>query len=109
MKSIDKFLGKTFNHKYNCADFAAEVWEYLTGNAARYLVEDWSIESRSRLQRITVPVSPCLIIMYQRRTIPHVGIYRNGRVLHLTGMGVENQPIDVAARGFRNYRLYVPK
>lgn len=109
MGSIDLFLGKRKTPEYNCADFAAEVWEYLTGEPARYLVEDWSIESRSRLRRINTPISPCIVIMYAKRIKPHVGIFVRGRVLHLTEAGVEYQPIQIASRSFRNYRFYVPK
>lgn len=107
--SIDRFLGKRATRQYNCADFSAEVLEYLTGKPARYLVEDWSIQSRSRLQRLLEPDNPCIIIMYHRRITPHVGIYVRGKVLHLTNVGVEYQPVDVATRGFRNYRFYKPK
>ena len=108
MGSIDKFLGREKNEKYNCADFAAELWEYLTGKPAAYLVRGWSIESRSRLQRIEKAVSPCIIIMYHKRVTPHVGIFVRGRVVHLVH-SVEVATIDVATRGFRNHRFYVPK
>lgn len=109
MGSIDPFLGRVKSRDYNCADFAAEVWEYLTGEQARYLVEDWHIESRSRLQRINSPANPCIIIMYAKRIVPHVGIFVRGKVLHLTDVGVEFQPVYTATRSYRNHRFYVPK
>lgn len=109
MISIDEFLGKVRKKNYNCADFAAEVWERLTEKPAKYLVEDWCIESRSRLQRLNKPIDPCIVIFYQRKLTPHVGIFIRGRVLHLTDVGVEYQPINVTSRTFRNYRFYIPR
>lgn len=108
-KSIDLFLNRIKKPGYNCADFAAEVWEYLTNTSAKYLVADWAIQSRSRLKRVVHPINPCIIIMYAKRVNPHVGIFVRGRVLHLTDVGVEFQPIETASRSFRNHRFYVPK
>lgn len=108
MGSIDKFLGRVRNETYNCADFAAELFEYLTDRPALYLVKGWSIESRSRLQRIAKAVEPCIVIMYQKRVTPHVGIFVRGKVVHLCN-GVEVSTVDVATIGFRNHRFYVPR
>lgn len=108
-KSIDPFLNRVRKQGYNCADFAAEVWEYLTNMPAKYLVEDWAIKSRSRIRRILYPANPCIIIMYAKRTIPHVGIFVRGRVIHLADAGAEYQLVEVATRSYRNHRFYVPE
>lgn len=114
--SIDEFFHRRYNREtYNCAHFAAEVWEKLTGESIAYKlrgilvpVKDKviSFELRHAFRRLQVPQSPCLVLLQRRKVSPHVGVFIRGRVLHLHEQGVEFQPLEVVSIGFQNTRFY---
>lgn len=114
--SIDEFFKRKYNREtYNCAHFASEVWQHLTGESIAHklagLLEPPKtrhvrFDLRRQFVRLQAPESPCLALMQRRGSAPHVGIFLRGRVLHIHEMGVEFQPIDVASRGFERIGFY---
>jgi len=100
---------------YTCYHFASEVWKDLTG--IDLSVEIHSIFtsahiSREHIKRFNVllqPVSPCLVVMQRGRTTPHIGVYKDGGILHIHGHGVEYQNIPTATRGFPYVRYIACK
>lgn len=114
--SIDPLFSKRYDKAaYNCAHFLVDAWRHVTGEdlgdrlagflrppAAR--VVDWG--QRHGFAPLDRPRSPCIVAMHRPRTVPHVGMYYRGRVLHLHERGVEYQPLDVASRGFTKLRYY---
>lgn len=112
--SIDCFHGRVYSdRRYTCYHFAREVWLHLTGvDLAQRVAGLFGSVPLAKLQRAHVrafaplpgPVSPCLVVMQRHRAVPHVGVYVDGRVLHLTRQGVEFQPIHVAGCGFTRIR-----
>ena len=114
--SIDKFYSRRYNKdSYNCAHFVAEVWEHLTGvdistSIAGFLLPPKDryvrLKIRKSFKRITLPKSPCILIMHRPKSTPHAGLYYNGKVFQIHEKGVEYQPLDVACRGFSKVRFY---
>lgn len=116
---VDEFLLRRFNlRSYNCWDLTREVWLRLTGKdlgspelfhytASEFgeVVETWQ---DVRYREIKQPVSPCIVLMQRPRHMPHVGVFYNGRVLHIRRAGAQYQPIEVAALGFMTVRYYLP-
>lgn len=101
MKTLDEFLDRQFNNKfYNCSDFVIECWEYLTGENLRELHDRFRIkETREQLiaerKKLDSPVSPCLVLVDGPSMIPHVGIYYQGRMIHLNALlGVLRQDLS---------------
>lgn len=103
MISIDGFLGRVYEPGYKCLHFASDVWHYLTGVDIRSRLLGGHIASFRREER---PVDPCIVLMQSRGVIPHVGVYYRGRVLHLTELGVQYQPVEIATLGFKTIRFY---
>lgn len=113
--STDDFLDRTPGRTYNCFDFVQEVWLRMTGEDVRNkmtkLIGDfknrrWTASGMKQFKRLTEPSHPCFVVMQRKRTTPHVGIWFEGRVLHLTATGVEWQPLQVARRYFTDIRYY---
>lgn len=114
--TIDEFFNRKFNREtYNCAHFASEVWQHLTGESIAHkltgLLEPPKyrhvrFDLRRQFVRLQAPESPCLALMTRRGSPPHVGIYLRGRILHIHELGVEFQPTDVASRGFERIGFY---
>lgn len=118
MKSIDEFFYKTYSEgDYDCLDFSAEVWTFLTGQDLRAALGALLEGAVSRQVRqghrrhfvaLDAPRSPCLAYMSRPRGGPHIGVYLDGSILHIHAGGVEFQPPEVAARAFTKVRYYVP-
>lgn len=101
--SVDPYFARTFHREtYNCLHFARDVWRDATGEDLDTRLHGL----RRRLKRIERPTDPCLVLMQRPNSQPHVGIFIRRSVLHITELGVEFQPVDVASRGFKTVRYY---
>lgn len=118
MTSIDCLFGRDFDrNKYQCAHFTKDAWEHLTGfdltPALRGLLKPVKEkfvdikQMRKYLKNVKKPVSPSVIFMFRRGISPHLGVYYNGRILHLTEVGVRYEQVSVATFGFKKVRYYV--
>lgn len=114
--SIDHFFTRQYHEgTYNCAHFVAEVWQWLTGGDIRDHLDGFLLppakrfvktEIRRRFVRLEKPRSPCIVLMHRTKGSAHVGLFLNGKVLHIEKPGVRFQPVDVATIGFRTHRFY---
>jgi hypothetical protein len=115
MISIDQFLDRMPSKQYNCFDFVKEVWAALVnedvGIKLDKLVGDFAsrkvtVSGVKGFKRLKFPQSPCFVVMQRFKLVPHVGIFLDGRILHLKESGVEFQPELVAKRYFQTIRYY---
>jgi len=114
--SIDRFLSRYHTPQYNCWNFAVEVWlalvgedlnERMPGQQGRISQRRISLKGARTFTRLEKPVSPCLVLMERPRQEPHVGIFYNGRILHLpTDQMAEYQHPRIAMRAFKTMRFY---
>ena len=101
--SISQFFRKTYNaESYNCGHFVCELWEHVTGQNIEHVAEAFRTKELSEyrpfhslLSRLAEPSDPCLVVMRTQSIIPHVGVYIEGAVLHITEDGVRHESIDV--------------
>lgn len=117
MKSIDQFLGRQPKPGYNCLDFVREVWrdglgredvcQTLTGLQGAFAGRRANISGVKSFRRLKGPANPCFVVMQRFRCVPHVGIWLDGRILHLTDKGVQFQPLIVARAYFTGIRYYL--
>ena len=114
---IDALFDRTYHkQRYNCVHLVCEAWQLLTGQdlsqrTAGILraVSDGSGLQRDdtrAFERLTKPVSPCIVLMHGRKQSPHVGLFYRRKVLHITEQGVQYMPLDVARIGFDRVRFY---
>lgn len=75
----------------------------LVGDFAGRRVNPSGVKGFTRLQS---PRSPCFVVMQRTKFVPHIGIFLNGRVLHLTERGVQFMPIEIARSYFTGIRYY---
>lgn len=107
---IDKYLGWKFNLRTrNCWTLVRAVWQELTGVDLEDLTPSepnrtscWLAvtTAQSRFIEIPMPVSPCIVLMQRAEDIPHIGVFIDGKVLHLRPTGVVWQPIEIATMCF---------
>lgn len=104
MFTVDDYLPRRFDMKsYNCWHLAKDVWCDLTNER---------LESRDigNFVRLESPSTPCFVLMQKPSTVPHVGIYYEGMVLHMHPVrGTCYEKSYIAALGFPQTDYYVTK
>lgn len=121
MICFQKFLSKTYDSRaYNCWDFALEVWADLKGAGlphqatdakapASQLHELATITAHKDFVSLTKPVSPCFVLMQRKRLAPHIGVYLNGKVLHMNSGGAVYADLDHVTATYPTVTFYAPK
>lgn len=114
MIGVDRFLDRIPSKDYNCMDFVREVWLAIKGTdiassltwlSARFKDRKSTVSGARGFERLKSPCTPCIVFMQRRFLVPHVGIWIDGRVLHLKDNGVQFQPLNVAC-GYYNRLSY---
>lgn len=114
--NLDHFHERRYDRQsYNCAHFVAEVWQCLTEQditqeLGGFLRPPTQRNAKMGLRRVFIklaaPVSPCIALMQRHRTVPHVGVYLDGGILHIHEHGVEFMSPNVASRGFASVKYF---
>jgi hypothetical protein len=115
MLLIDSFLDRRPGPKYNCFDLVSEAWLALTGECitdrfprlqGAFVDRKMTHTGLRSAERLKTPVTPCVAIFQRPRTVPHVGIWIDGRILHLNESGAEFTLPEIAKRYYRTVRYY---
>lgn len=114
--SIDPFFSRTYNEgSYNCAHLVAEVWEGLTGHNIRDHLDGFLLPPSERFVcegirhifvRLEKPKNPCIVLMHKAKGSAHVGVFLDGKILHIQHTGVNFQPVEIVTMGFKAHRFY---
>lgn len=112
---VDHYLSKVFTPKYNCWNFVQEVWQDITGvdlgdhtpldkSASSFMAA--ALDFASTLQPLADRQDPCIVLMLRKGIQPHVGVYYQGRLLHLNARGAEYRPLDQITTGYPTVKYY---
>lgn len=117
--NYNKYFDKVYDGKnYNCVHFVCEIWEdcgkgpgmrralggVMTGPQERqfHLIDLRSLQIESSPQEG--------IVAYMRRKGQvHVGIWTDGKILHLSKDGVKLEPLDIIRLSFPSVRFLTCK
>lgn len=103
---------------WNCWHFCQQFWKELSGNDLGNLaparmstlnVEQAVQNSQVGFEKLLAPRDPCIVLAIRPNTMPHVGVYHQGRIVHAKSSGVRNDPISLFKMGFSELHYYVPK
>lgn len=83
-----------------------DITAKLTGLVGAFANRKATVSGVKGFKRLLEPQSPCFIVMQRFRFVPHLGIFLDGRILHLTNRGVQFQPLIVARAYYTNIRYY---
>lgn len=112
---VDKYLLKEYSLRYNCWDFAREVWSELTGTDLGAQTPevhtpnsytDRALKVANTLQKLENVTDPCIVLFQRSRINPHVGVYYKGRVLHLDKNGAQYLPLDQVSAIYTKVTYY---
>ncbi len=124
--NVDKYLSKTYNIRtYNCFSFAREIWLELTGTDLGKQTPDnpdthqgsvttlqalqynhTALQVANTLIRLDSPEDPCLVLLQRARLEPHIGVFYQGRVLHLNRSGAYYVPLGQITPGYPSVSYY---
>lgn len=104
---VDNYLDRQFNwQSYNCWHFANEVWKDLCG---KELLATSADQAQGAYRVLHQAVSPCLVLFQGVAPVPHVGVYYQGRVLHLREEGARYEQLHLARIGFHTVTFYASR
>jgi hypothetical protein len=113
---VDKYLHKEFHPvKYNCFDMVREAWQELTGidlgsqtpsPESGEAYETRALKVANTLRALPRREDPCIVLMRRKRFEPHVGIFYNGRILHMNSRGAEYREFDQVTAIYSQIDLY---
>lgn len=108
----DLYAREYHRERYHCAHWAADAWQLLTGRDVRsQLLAIGGTRVRrgvmGKLKPIARPQSPCVVIMHRKGSCPHVGVYLEGHVVHMTEGGVKADDPGRACLNFKRVCYYV--
>lgn len=103
--NFDHLFSRTYHKKdYNCRHFFNEAWQFVTGEPEKVPLHiDFGI--RPGFVRLQTPVSPC-VALFVAKNYTHVGMFWNGRILHISEKGVRFEPLEIASMSFKAVRFY---
>lgn len=93
--NIDKYFTKVYNEdSYNCAHFVCEFWQELTGEDITHKLLPLlsskdkrtakGMHGNSLFTKHKNPVDPCIVVAKRKGNGTHVGVYHNGKIIHIT-------------------------
>lgn len=108
MTCIDELLSREYKPTYTCNEFACEAWQLITGENLNDRLMKWLNDPDSQaFKRLDHPISPCLVMFKNHpRSSTHVGLFFEGKLLHLSARGAQFVPIEVVALHFRSVSYY---
>lgn len=113
--TLDELMAKEYKPDYTCAHFFIDAWEATVGTSLPSDAIDCLLPSKaitaSKASRaftpIDKPVSPCMVLFKGNGAhTAHVGLFVNGKVLHMSSTLPVRQPLSVVKTGFNKVSFY---
>lgn len=104
--NFESLLHKTYQPGYTCYEFACEAWQHITRISLSGRMQDF-LNGIGSFEQLEAPVSPCIAFLYRSDKSPtHVGLFIDGRILHLGCRGAQYVPLDLLMTTFKEVRFY---
>lgn len=115
MLNIDSYLSRVWSFTdQNCWHVACDAWFDLTGIRIHSGIEDFRMGAlhatadhhADQLVKLQKPQTPCLVLMQRRLSNPHVGVFIDGKILHMNDKGVSYMPAHNVIMGYTRVTYY---
>lgn len=113
--SLDDFYNKQYHRSdYNCSHFVRDVWLFLKGVDISDLVGAFNsgelitaMKARSDLTALEKPLDPSIAwFQTDPKEPPHVGIYIEGQIFHMTPDGPKLHPLLWVSSQYKKVKFY---
>lgn len=107
---VDEFLTHTPGPQYNCFDFVRNVRKADTGVdigdrlqllRGTFSTRKATVSGLRGWPRLAAPVDGCFVVMQRPRTVPHIGVWVRGKVLHLGATGAQHDKLQNVTRRYK--------
>ena len=101
---------------YHCVHFVVDVWMKLTGHDLSCQFEPLLLPVLQvhpvpaiweGFVEINEPESPCVVLMRSGTNEPHMGVFSNGRVLHLRETGPHSAVLPQLRLEYKKMRFFI--
>ena len=119
MKSIDPLLNRQYDAtKYHCVHFVVDAAKYLfdldytpyfmslAGQVSAQLKTAHVGYDFSQTVELDKPKDGCVVLMLNLLNKAHVGLFYQGRVLHIAEQGVYFQELRSLQRNYSGFKYY---
>ena len=104
--NFDHLLSKTYQPGYTCYEFACEAWLHIADENLSERMQSF-LNGSGAFVPLHEPESPCITFFYRNDKSPtHVGLFIDGRILHLGFRGAQYAPMDLLMTTFKEVRFY---
>lgn len=104
--NFEHLLIQTYQQNYTCYEFSCDAWQHITGQNLTERMQDF-LNGSGTFTQMEVPESPCIAFFYRTDKSPtHVGLFIEGRILHLGFRGAQYVPLDLLMTTFKEVRFY---
>lgn len=103
--NLDQFLDRTWSKDYTCNEFSCEVWQHITGENLKERLTSF-LNGTGSFTQLSAPESPCIALFLRKNADSHVGIFFEGKLLHLTQKGAHYVHLEIMQGGFQQPRFY---
>lgn len=116
--NLDRYFTKLYHPRdYNCMHFTRDVIKDFTDTDIMEFVKsvmisdinrkiDKDLAVNAKKLKVETPENFCVAHMRQGILPPHVGVYINGKILHITHYGVQYVEPEAARIGYLDMRYY---
>ena len=116
-KSLDRFLDKAPVPGFDCLDLAREVWGYVSEEDAKSHLDELCagvhaedghvvLSTMKKFEKLETPSEKCFVVMHGPKGKLHIGVFVDGRVIHMTHNGVEYRPLSMMKMLFHKIGYY---
>lgn len=104
--NFDHLLSKNYQPGYTCYEFTCEAWQHITHENLTERMHNF-LNGSGEFSLLHEPESPCIAFFYRNNKTPtHVGVFIDGRIIHLGFRGAQYVPLDMLMTTFKEVRFY---
>ena len=114
--NFGELMSKRYDaHNYHCGHFTVDAWEMVTGEDASAKLAGLLVPldcvkvakcTMSKCHELRAPKSPCFAVMTNALGDRHLGVFLDGRILHITETYPEMTKLNLATRMFKKVQFY---
>ena len=100
---IEQLLDRERKAGYACQEFVNEAWQIITDEDLSKRLKR-HLKGRTDFEKLSEPISPCLVFFSNARHENHIGLFYAGKVLHLAD-AAQYVPLELIF-GFNKCEFY---
>lgn len=103
---INDLFDREYTQGYTCNEFACEAWQQITNENLTERLNN-HLNGIGDFEHLSKPISPCIAFFSRNsKSSTHVGLFFQGKILHLSPRGVQYVPLEYVMLVFKTVSFY---